>query len=59
MNHAVEVGSGDIIYIPSSIKISSGTRRLERGDTDRQHVDLISLLFSKYGKFGKKKYYIY
>jgi hypothetical protein len=53
MKYAVEMGSGTMIYIPSSIKIGSGIQKLMgRGrDTQRhrQHGDLISLLsfFSK------------
>jgi hypothetical protein len=31
MKYAVEMGSGAMIYIPSFIKIGSGTRKLTRG----------------------------
>jgi hypothetical protein len=32
MKCAVEMGSGAVIYIPSSIKIGSGIQKLIRGD---------------------------
>jgi hypothetical protein len=38
------MGSGAMIYIPSFVKIGSGIQKLIRGDTHRQHGDLISLL---------------
>jgi hypothetical protein len=46
MKYDVEMGSGDMIYIPSFIKIGSGIHKLIRGDsqTHRQEGDLISLL---------------
>jgi hypothetical protein len=50
MKYAVEMGSFSIIYIQSSIKISSGIQKLTGGGhPDKQHGDLISLLlfFSK------------
>jgi hypothetical protein len=52
MNHAVDMGSCAMIYVPSFIKIGSGTQTLigvdtqTRGRTDtqtnRQHGDRIS-----------------
>jgi hypothetical protein len=33
MKYAVEMGSGDMIYIPSFIKIGSGIQKLIGGDT--------------------------
>jgi hypothetical protein len=36
MKYAVELGSGAVIYIPSSIKIGSGVQKLIRGYIDRQ-----------------------
>jgi hypothetical protein len=46
MKHAVETGSGAMMYIPSFIKIGSRIRKLMGGRefTDTQR-DLISLLF--------------
>jgi hypothetical protein len=46
MKHAVEMGSGVMIYIPSFIKIVSGVQKLIGGNsqTHRQHGDRISLL---------------
>jgi hypothetical protein len=45
MRHAVEMGSGAMVYIPSIIKIGSGIQKLIRGiQRHRQHGDLISLL---------------
>jgi hypothetical protein len=46
MKHAAEMGSGAMIYIPSFIKIGSGTQKLigEESQAHRQHGDLISLL---------------
>jgi hypothetical protein len=50
------MGSGAVIYVPSSIKIGSGVQKLMRGiytHTDRQQRDLISLLyFFKIRKVG-------
>jgi hypothetical protein len=43
MKHAVEMGSGAVIYIPSLIKIGSGIQKLIEG-MHRQHGDIISLL---------------
>jgi hypothetical protein len=46
MKYAVEMGSGSMIYIPSFIKIGSGTKILLGGihrHTDRQQGDMISL----------------
>jgi hypothetical protein len=46
MRYAVEMGSGAMIYIPSSIKTGSGIQKFIGGggrSTD-QHEDLISLL---------------
>jgi hypothetical protein len=45
MKHAVEMDSGAMIYIPSSIKIYLGFQMLIGGYTDTQNSDLISLLF--------------
>jgi hypothetical protein len=41
MKYAIEMGSGAMIYVPSSIKIGSGIQKLIRGDsrTHRQHGD--------------------
>jgi hypothetical protein len=36
MKHAVEMGSGGMIYIPSFIKIGSGFQKLMGGYTDTQ-----------------------
>jgi hypothetical protein len=33
MKYAVEMGSGDMIYVPRSIKICSGIEKLMGGDT--------------------------
>jgi hypothetical protein len=49
MKYAVEMGSGAMIYIPSFIKIGSGSQKIiGRGYTDaqtnRQQGDRISLL---------------
>jgi hypothetical protein len=33
MKYAVEMASGAMIYIPSSIKIGSGIQKLIKGDT--------------------------
>jgi hypothetical protein len=50
------VGSGDVIYIPSFIKIGSGIQKLMGGrdtQTHRQQCDIISLLyFFKIKKVG-------
>jgi hypothetical protein len=43
MRHAVEMGSGAMIYIPSFIRISSSIQKLI-GEVHRQHGDLIRLL---------------
>jgi hypothetical protein len=43
MKYAVEMGSGAMIYIPSFIRIGSGTQKLI-GGIHRQHGDRISLL---------------
>jgi hypothetical protein len=47
-NYAVEVGSGEVIHLPSFIKIGLGIQKLIRG-IHRQQGHLISLLlfFSK------------
>jgi hypothetical protein len=48
------MGSGAVIYVPSSIKIGSGIQKLI-GGTHRQQRDLISLLyFFKIRKVGYK-----
>jgi hypothetical protein len=44
MKYAVEMGSGGIIYIPSSAKIGSGFQNLIRGYKNTQHGDRISIL---------------
>jgi hypothetical protein len=46
MKHAIQMGSGAMIYIPSFIKIGSGIHMLIWGDTQthRQEGDCISLL---------------
>jgi hypothetical protein len=48
--YAIEMGSGATTYAPSFVKISSGTQKLMRGDTQththRQQGDLISLFIS-------------
>jgi hypothetical protein len=49
MKYAVEMDSGAMIYIPSSIKIGSGIQKLA-GRIHRQHGYRISLLF-----FSKQK----
>jgi hypothetical protein len=47
MKYAVEMSSGAMILIPSSINIGSGIQKLIRGIyIYRQHGDLISLLSS-------------
>jgi hypothetical protein len=48
MKYAVEIGSGAMMYIPSFMKVGSGTQKLIRGHIDdtqahRQQGDLISL----------------
>jgi hypothetical protein len=43
MQCAVEMGSGAMIYMPSFIKIGSGTQKLI-GGIDRQGEDRINLL---------------
>jgi hypothetical protein len=43
MRYAAEIGSGAMIYIPSSIKIGSGIQKFIRR-MHRQHGDLISQL---------------
>jgi hypothetical protein len=56
MKYAVEMGSGDMIYIPSFVNIGSGFQRLTGGrntQTHGQYGDLISLLlFFKIRKVG-------
>jgi hypothetical protein len=49
MKYTIEMGSGAMIYVPSFIKIGTGTQKLIGGYADRQHADIISLLlfFSK------------
>jgi hypothetical protein len=45
MKHAVEMGSGAILYIPSFIKIRSGIQKLMEGiHRHRQEGDRIRLL---------------
>jgi hypothetical protein len=43
MRYAVELDSGDMIYVPGFMKIGSGFKKLIRG-VDRRHGDLRSLL---------------
>jgi hypothetical protein len=41
MNHAVEIGSDGVIYVPSFIKIGSGIQKLIEGNsrhTDRMEI---------------------
>jgi hypothetical protein len=47
MRYAVEIGSGDMTYIPSFVKTGSDIQKLVAGATQkhRQHGDRISLLF--------------
>jgi hypothetical protein len=47
MKYAVEMGSGDMIYIQNFIKIGSGIQKFIGGhlQTYRQHGDRISLLY--------------
>jgi hypothetical protein len=53
VKYAVEMGSGAIIYIPSSIKIGSGIQKfMECGYTYRQQGDLISLILFIFSKQG-------
>jgi hypothetical protein len=55
MKHAVEMGSGAMIYIPRFIKIGSDIQKFIRGDaqTHRQNANGISLLsFFKIRKAG-------
>jgi hypothetical protein len=55
MKYAVEMGSGAMIYIPSFIKICSGTQKLIGADSRTQHCDRVSLfLFSEGNKNGLK-----
>jgi hypothetical protein len=42
MKYAVEIGSGAMIYIPSFIKIGSGTRTLTRGI--HRHTDSMEII---------------
>jgi hypothetical protein len=55
VKHAVEVGSGAMIYIPSFIKIGSGIQKLMRDDSQTQRLIDTSishkptLKFSEYG----------
>jgi hypothetical protein len=45
MKHAVKMGSGAMIYIPSLINFGLGIQKLMGGGfIDRQHGDRISLL---------------
>jgi hypothetical protein len=53
------MGSGAMIYMPSFVKIGSGTHKLKREDsqTHRQHGELISLFLffqNKESKLNKK-----
>jgi hypothetical protein len=48
MRYAVEMGSGAMIYIPSSVNIGSGIQKLIEGEfTDTQHGSGISLLYDR------------
>jgi hypothetical protein len=51
------MGSGAVIYIPSSIKFGSGIQKLIEGDiqTHRQHDNLISLLLFFQNKESRLK----
>jgi hypothetical protein len=55
MKYAVEMGSGAMIYIPSFIKIGSGTQQLI-GGIHRQHGDIISLFLFFQNKESSLKY---
>jgi hypothetical protein len=56
MNHAVEMGSGVMIYVPSFVKIGSAIQKLI-WDTQahRQHGDCISLLLFFQNKENRLK----
>jgi hypothetical protein len=55
MKHAVEIGTGAIIYIPSFINIGSAIQQLMGGGIHRQRGDRISLLlFSQHKESGLK-----
>jgi hypothetical protein len=41
MKHAVEMGSGAMIYIPNFMKIGSGTQKLMRGGGIHRQEDHI------------------
>jgi hypothetical protein len=43
MKHAVGMGPGAMIYIPSFVKIGSAIQKLLGGDTQTQHRDHISI----------------
>jgi hypothetical protein len=53
--HAVEMGSGAMIFFPRFIEIGLGIQKGRNSQTHRQQCDLISLLsfFSKCGKWAK------
>jgi hypothetical protein len=59
MKYAVEMGSGAVKYIPSSIKTGSGIQKLTGGNAQthrhRQHGDLISILTFFQNKKSKLK----
>jgi hypothetical protein len=44
MRHAVEMGSGAMIYVLSFVKIGSAIHKLIGGYTETEHGDHISLL---------------
>jgi hypothetical protein len=48
MKYAVEMGSGDMIYVPNFIKIGSAIQKLIEEDTQtyREHGDRISPIFN-------------
>jgi hypothetical protein len=52
MKHAVETGSGAMVYIRSLINIASGIQKLI-GGIHRQHGDVINLLFCLLSYFEK------
>jgi hypothetical protein len=56
MKHAVEMGSGAMIHIPSFIKIGSAIQKLI-GGIQRQHGDLISLLLFFQNKESRPEIY--
>jgi hypothetical protein len=55
MKYAVEMGSPDMIHIPSFIKIGSGIQTLIGGYSHRQHGDTMSLLLFFLNKESRLK----